>query len=71
MRTIKIDVKGMTCSSCEKHINYAINQLNGILKVRSSYKNENTEIQFNKSKTTVEEIKNAINSTGYSVINTK
>jgi len=71
IQSLNLEVKGMTCASCEEHINHAVNQLNGILKVKSSYENENTEIEFDTSKTTVEEIEKAVNSTGYSVINTK
>lgn len=71
IQTINLEVKGMTCASCEEHINHSVNQLYGILKVKSSYENGNTEIEFDNSKTTVEEIEKAVNSTGYSVINTK
>ncbi len=71
VQSINLEVKGMTCASCEEHINHSVNQLNGILKVKSSYENGNTEIEFDNSKTTVEEIEKAVNSTGYSVINTK
>jgi copper chaperone CopZ len=71
IQTINLEVKGMTCASCEEHINHSVNQLNGILKVKSSYENENTEIEFDNSKTTVEEIEKAVNSTGYSVIKRK
>lgn len=71
IQTINLGIKGMTCSSCEKHINHSINQLNGILKIESSYENGNTEIEFDNSKTTISEIVKAVNSTGYSVINTK
>jgi copper chaperone CopZ len=70
IQTINLEVKGMTCTSCEEHINHSVNQLNGILKVKSSYENGNTEIEFDNSKTTVEEIEKTVNSTGYSVINT-
>jgi copper ion binding protein len=71
IQTINLEIKGMTCTSCEEHINHSVNRLSGILKVKSSYENENTEIEFDNSKTTIEEIEKAINSTGYSVINTK
>ena len=71
IQIINLGIKGLTCTSCEEHINHSINQLNGILKVRSSYENGNSEIEFDKSKTTIEEIKKAVNSTGYSVIKTK
>lgn len=70
-KTISLRIKGMTCSSCEEHINHSVNQLNGILKIESSYENGNAEIEFDKSKTTISEIEKAINSTGYSVINPK
>jgi len=69
IQTINLGIKGMTCTSCEEHINHSVNQLNGIIKVKSSYENENTEIEFDNSKTTIEEIEKAVNSTGYSVIN--
>lgn len=71
IQTINLEIKGMTCTSCEEHINHSVNQLNGIIKVKSSYENENAEIEFDNSKTTIEEIEKAVNSTGYSVINTK
>ena len=71
IQTINIGIKGMTCTSCEAHINHSVNQLKGILKVKSSYENGNAEIKFDKSETTIKEIEKAINSTGYSVISTK
>jgi len=71
IQTINLKIKGMTCASCEEHINHSVNQLNGIIKVKSSYEKETTEIEFDNSKTTIEEIEKAVNSTGYSVINTK
>jgi copper chaperone CopZ len=71
IQTVNLEIKGMTCASCEEHINHSVNQLNGILNVKSSYENENAEIEFDNSKTTIEEIEKAVNSTGYSVINTK
>ena len=71
IKTINLEVKGMTCAFCEEHINHSVKLLNGIINVESSYENKNTEIEFDNSKTTIEEIEKAINSTGYSVINTK
>jgi copper chaperone CopZ len=71
IQTVNLKIKGMTCTSCEEHINHSVNQLNGILNVKSSYENKNTEIEFDNSKTTIEEIKKAVNTTGYTVINIK
>jgi len=70
-QSVNLKIKGMTCTACEEHVNHAINQLNGILNVTSSYKNKNTTIEFDKSKTSTKDIKKMINSTGYTVINTK
>jgi len=71
INTINLEIKGMTCTSCEKHIIHSVNQLNGIINISSSYKNGNAEIKFDNSKTTINKIENAINLTGYSVINIK
>lgn len=71
IQTINIDIKGMTCTSCEEHVNHSVNQLDGILNVNSSYENGNSEIKFDNSKTSIEEIEKAVNSTGYTVTNIK
>jgi len=70
IQMVNLKIKGMTCNSCEEHINHSVNQLNGIIKVKSSYKNGNAEIEFDNSKTTIEEIEKNINLTGYTVIKT-
>ena len=69
-QTINLKIKGMTCNSCEEHINHSVYQLDGVINAKSSYKNGNANIEFDNSKTTVKDIEKAINSTGYTVINT-
>lgn len=71
LQTLNLGVAGMTCSACEAHINHAVQQLSGVLNVNSSYENGTSEIKFDNSKTTIEAIEKAVNSTGYSVINKK
>ena len=71
IQTINIEIKGMTCASCEEHINHSVNQLDGIINIKSSYENGNSVIEFDNSKTSIEEIKKSVNATGYSVINAK
>jgi len=68
IQTIKMDIKGMTCTGCEDHITYTVNQLEGILAINASYKQGNAEIEFDTSKTSIEDIEKAVNSTGYTVI---
>lgn len=64
-------IEGMTCASCEEHVTHEILQLDGIGKVDVSYDDGIAIVEFDKSKTNQEEITEAINSTGYTVTNTK
>ena len=69
VQKINLTIKGMTCNSCEEYVNHAVNQLDGIVNVAASYKNENAIVEFDKTKTTTEKIEEAVNSTGYQVTN--
>lgn len=71
IQVVNIEIDGMTCNSCEEHINHSVNKLEGILKIESSYQNGNSLIEFDKSKTNIEEIEQAVNSTGYTVTKIK
>lgn len=64
---VEFSVKGMTCQSCEEHINHEINALSGIINTSVSYKNGKAIVEFDSSKTNSTEIENTINGTGYSV----
>lgn len=68
IQTVNFDVKGMTCASCEQHVNHAVNELEGIVNVNTSYENANAEVKFDNTKTSKEEIETAINTTGYKVV---
>tara|TARA_R110002124_G_scaffold151483_1_gene318312 strand:+ start:339 stop:935 length:597 start_codon:yes stop_codon:yes gene_type:complete len=69
IQTVNFDVQGMTCAGCEESIKHAVNELDGIVNVIPSYEKENTEVKFDKTKISKEDIEKAINSTGYKVIN--
>ena len=64
---VEFTISGMTCASCEEHINHEVNKLIGIVGLKASYENGNTIVEFDNSKTNISEIEKAINSTGYSV----
>ena len=66
---VEVKIDGMTCDACQNHIDYAVKELPGIIRVSSSYDKGSSSIDFDKTKTTIEEIQEAINSTGYTVIN--
>jgi mercuric ion transport protein len=65
IQKINVSIEGMTCDACQNHVNHAVNELTGIVDVNTSYANGNATVQFDNTKTSVDEIKEAINSTGY------
>ncbi|MFT4523186.1 MAG: mercuric ion transport protein [Bacteroidia bacterium] len=64
-------INGMTCASCQEHVNHEVNKLNGIVHSKASYESGNAIIEFDKTKTNETEIAKAINSTGYIVTDKK
>lgn len=71
IKTTEFKISGMTCASCEEHVNYEVNKLNGIVNSTVSYENGNAIVEFEKTKTNETEIEKAINSTGYQVTDKK
>jgi len=67
-KTIEFKISGMTCASCEEHVNHEVNKLNGIINSNTSYENGSAIIEFDGTKTNKTELEKAINSTGYKVI---
>jgi mercuric ion transport protein len=71
IKKTEFKISGMTCASCEEHVNQEVNKLNGIVNTKASYENGNAIIEFDKTKTDETEIEKAINSTGYKVTDKK
>ena len=71
IKTTEFKIKGMTCASCEAHINHEVNKLNGIVSTKASYENGNAVVEFDGSKTNETEIEKAINTTGYKITDKK
>lgn len=63
----EISISGMTCAGCEEHVKFEIGKLPGISGLEVSYKKGNAVVRFDESKTDIEEVKTAINKTGYKV----
>lgn len=68
IETIEVTIEGMTCDACQNHVDHAVNELEGIVSIKTSYAKGNSIIQFDKTKTDQEEIKKAVESTGYKAI---
>lgn len=67
IKTTVFNISGMTCASCEEHLNHEVNKLKGIVNSKASYGKGNAIIEFDKTKTNEMEIEKAIISTGYKV----
>jgi mercuric ion transport protein len=68
-KKVAFTVKGMSCASCEPEVETAVSKLSGIQDVKASCLKKTTVVQFDPTKTSVEAIREAINSTGYTVEN--
>ena len=67
IETITIGVTGMTCTGCEGHVNHALTDLPGVIEAEASYEASAATVKYDKTKSTLEDVKAAINSTGYKV----
>lgn len=67
VRTITLDIKGMTCTGCETTVENAASGVEGVLKAEASYDTGRATIKYDKSKTGRKEIVAAINKTGFTV----
>ena len=67
-KKIELSVSGMTCSSCEFHIESEVRKLPGIALVKASYEKSLTTVEFDEQKVKADKIIAAINGTGYKVV---
>lgn len=65
---IVLDVKGMTCAGCEASIEHKVGLLEGVKSVDAVYAASSTIVEYYPSKVKQGDIINAINKTGYTVI---
>lgn len=65
VETITVKVEGMSCSACEIPVRDALANVAGVHKVEVSYERGAARVEFDPQRTNVEQIKRAINSTGY------
>lgn len=65
---ITYGVSGMTCESCNLHVEHAVSDLPGIITAKADYVEGKAIVKFDKTKVSQERIKEAINGTGYKVV---
>jgi mercuric ion transport protein len=66
-KKITLGVNGMTCASCEQHIESEVIKLSGVSSVKASYENKSAVVEYNPQKVDEAKIIAAINETGYTV----
>lgn len=65
IQSVTLDIEGMACQSCEININNSVNKIDGVTQVNTSFKKGNSVIEFDSTKTNVNNIKEVIQSKGY------
>lgn len=63
--TAVIPVEGMTCFTCEIAVSSSLNKLKGVVNVKASAKEGNVWVEFDPTRTNVEELVEAIHRIGY------
>lgn len=71
IQELNVQVEGMTCESCNLHVEHEISKLPGYLDATADYKTGTVKVKYNNTKTTEKEIVNTINSSGYKVVENK
>lgn len=64
-KKIILAVEGMTCTSCEHHIESEVSKVSGVSSVKASYQNKSTTVEFDPLKVDEAKIIATINGTGY------
>ncbi len=67
MKTIKLNVKGMHCKSCEMLVQDDLEELNGIKKIEVSHAKGFVNVEFDESKINIDKIKDIIEKRDYKV----
>src|SRR5260370_11158955 len=67
LETLTVQVEGMSCTACEVPVRDALAHTPGVRTADVSFKRGDARVEFDLKQTSVEQIKRAINSTGYKV----
>lgn len=68
MRVGHLQVRQMVCAGCEDIINRAVKQLSGVVDVKADYARQQVEFEYDDSKVSIGQIRQAIEAAGYPVV---
>ena len=71
IQSVKLDIEGMVCQSCETNINNSVNKIDGVIQIKTSFKKGVSVIEFDSTKTNINNIKEVIQSKGYVIKKSK
>ena len=71
LQQVEFKISGMTCQSCSEHVNHALDGVPGVLEHSTSYEHGTSLVKFDVSKASKAKLVEAVNSTGYTVTETK
>jgi mercuric ion transport protein len=66
--SLLLNVKGLTCESCDLHVENTLAQLPGYINAKADYKTGTVKVEFDASKSSEKDVKEAVNSTGYKIV---
>jgi copper chaperone CopZ len=67
IQSATFNIKGMSCKGCETEVNNELHKVSGVIDAQTFYDKGTSIVKYDKSKATVDQLKNAIAQTGYSV----
>lgn len=65
--SISLAVSGMKCGGCESNVSTRLNNIEGVISVAASSKENKVDVTFEPSKTSIDAISQAITEAGYTV----
>lgn len=65
MEKVKFDIQGMTCSSCQAHVERAVKKLEGVQNVNVNLLSNNMTLEYNKEVLDTDKIINTVIDAGY------
>jgi len=71
LKLVNMEIEGMTCTGCEEHVEYTTSQLEGVFVTEASYESGKAAITFDQSISSLEEVIDAVNASGYTVVDYK
>jgi len=69
--SLELPIQGMVCASCVQKIEKALHQIKGVLKAVVNLATGRVKVEYLPSETSFQEIKRAVESTGYKVLEVK